>query len=540
MKLYLKESIQLVPYCWDWYAWSHLISPMTAAANIQERHLKIMESFIEMPSLHEEAIHMRGMIGGPFINLNSTYQDTIAKLFERTLHTCKDLLTLYQDVKQFNLLLQQEGHGMGLENLYNQLPISLKGMVELTYDAQSRPQMRFIEALFYKKYNPQLREEQSICLAETKDDNRPFSLSTPFVENNHTIKLQIPFISGVIDQLADMKIHPQSLDDVLNDIAIPTGQLDTVSSFFTDTPNKLRAKPISDNTLIVQYFGHACVLLQTKNISILIDPALGYSYENQLDDRYTYLDLPEKIDYVLITHNHQDHFLLESLLQIRHKIGTVIIPNNPAGSFLDPSLKLILNNLGFKNIIPLDEFDDVILPGNGKITGLPFLGEHGDLAILSKQSYYISINNRQFLFLADSNNVDNALYQHIHDNIGSVDTLFIGMECVGAPVSWLYGPLLLKPLSRESDRSRRLSGSHSEKAWEMINHFNPKEVYVYAMGMEPWLGYIMAIHYNEASLPIIESNKFIERCRKKNIIAKRLYGKQEWTYLEEKQCSIAF
>ena len=47
--------------------------------------------------------------------------------------------------------------------------------------------------------------------------------------------------------------------------------------------------------------------------------------------RYTYADLPETIDYVLITHNHQDHCMFETLLQLRHRIKNIIVPKNNGG-----------------------------------------------------------------------------------------------------------------------------------------------------------------------------------------------------------------
>lgn len=57
-----------------------------------------------------------------------------------------------------------------------------------------------------------------------------------------------------------------------------------------------------------------------------------------------------------------------------------------------------------------------------------------------------------------------------------------------------------------------------------------KEAYVYAMGQEPWLRYIMALEYHEDSIQIKESNKFVENCLKNNINSERLYIKKEWHY----------
>jgi hypothetical protein len=104
------------------------------------------------------------------------------------------------------------------------------------------------------------------------------------------------------------------------------------------------------------------------------------------------------------------------------------------------------------------------------------------------------------------------------------------MECDGAPLSWLYGPLMTKPLDRKMDQSRRFGGSDYERGIGIVNQFNCKEVYVYAMGQEPWLNYIMSIKYTEESNPIIASNRLVEDCRSRGIVAERLFGKMEIHY----------
>ena len=66
-------------------------------------------------------------------------------------------------------------------------------------------------------------------------------------------------------------------------------------------------------------------------------------------------DLPDQIDYVVITHNHQDHLMLETLLQLRYKISNVIFPANLKGSLADPSIKEIMSRVGFSGLIELNE-----------------------------------------------------------------------------------------------------------------------------------------------------------------------------------------
>jgi L-ascorbate metabolism protein UlaG (beta-lactamase superfamily) len=260
-------------------------------------------------------------------------------------------------------------------------------------------------------------------------------------------------------------------------------------------------------------------------MSMLFDPVLSYTYENDIS-RYTYLDLPDKIDYVLITHNHQDHVLFETLLQIRHKVKNIVVPRNGGGHLQDPSLRLLLENCGFRNVIEISEMDE-IRDSKVRITGLPFFGEHADLDIQSKLAWLVKIGPNTLLFAADSCNIEPRLYEHIHREIGDVDALFLGMECDGAPLSWLYGPLLTQRVERSMDESRRLAGSNCEQGRSIVDLFHCREVYVYAMGQEPWLNYIMSIKYTAESRPIIESDRLIQACQEQGIIAERLFGEKE-------------
>jgi len=171
----------------------------------------------------------------------------------------------------------------------------------------------------------------------------------------------------------------------------------------------------------------------------------------------------------------------------------------------DPSLKLMLQQIGFPDVRELDDLEMIEVDG-GYILGVPFLGEHGDLNIRTKSAYLVNLENRSVLCVADSNNLEPRLYEPLREVVGDVDVVFLGMECDGAPLSWVYGPLLTKPLARKLDQSRRLDGSNCEKGLHLMNSLRPKQVYVYAMGQEPWLTYLTNILYTDASRPIFESN----------------------------------
>ena len=94
-------------------------------------------------------------------------------------------------------------------------------------------------------------------------------------------------------------------------------------------------------------------------------------------------------------------------------------------------------------------------------------------------------------------------------------------------MSWLYGPLFTKPIIRKDDQSRRLNGSTCESAVAMVDVLNPKQVYVYAMGREPWLKFLTSIQYTDQSRPIVESNKLVEECQRRGLEAERLYIRKE-------------
>ena len=86
---------------------------------------------------------------------------------------------------------------------------------------------------------------------------------------------------------------------------------------------------------------------------------------------------------------------------------------------------------------------------------------------------------------------------------------------------------MTKPLARKQDQSRRLNGSDHKRGIGIINCLRPSQVYVYAMGQEPWLNYLTSIYYTAESKPIIESDKLVNECHRRDIVSERLYGPKE-------------
>jgi L-ascorbate metabolism protein UlaG (beta-lactamase superfamily) len=522
-QLFLKPNIQVEPLFNQWYAWAHLISPATAARNITERHLPIMDSYISAPEVHASAVKNPKMLGGPFVDHGGKRVDEIEALRAETLGKRARLVKFSEALAELDRSLNDKARGFGLDSLYSSVPEILRGYVELVYDLHNRPAFRLIEPLLYKSdlYD---RSAQSLVLSETAGDDRPFVLSTPRLPSDAAIHWELPFDHPLVDDLFELKRTPRSALQIAELARSANCLNDVFTSFFWDQPPK-PYQPYQGRGVRWRYFGHACILIEANGVSILSDPVLSYTYESSIS-RYTYEDLPDHIDFVVITHNHQDHILFETLLQLRPRIGMIVVPRSSGGSLQDPSIRLALKHTGFKNVVELGEMDELPFEG-GSLIGLPFLGEHADLDVRSKLAYLVNIGKHRILLAADSRNIDPVMYEHVHALVGDIDAVFLGMECDGAPMTWLYGPLLTRRLDRAMDQSRRLAGSDFEQAVDIVDRFHAKEVYVYAMGQEPWLNHIMSIKYTNESRPIVESNKLIAYCREHGIAAERLFGEKE-------------
>jgi thioester reductase-like protein len=522
MLYFLKSNAIAEPLIDRWYAWSYLLSPVSSAMYLANSHIPLLQSFVLAPQTHGSALKDPAMRGGPFINYPVSRREEISAFCDQLQQSHGDLLALVRAVQQLQRELQQS-KGESLEQLYGKTPEILKGYVELVYDLHHHASFRLFEALLYGS-SFYKTGRQRICLSLENVDQRDFVLSTPRLPGPDLFELNLPFNHPGYDALFAMRDRPQPLDRIMAQLEIPQAKHLAFGQYFT-TEISSSTSPCNGESIRIRYFGHACILIETAAVSILCDPLISYDYPEGVA-RYSYRDLPEQIDYALITHNHQDHVMLETLLQLRHKIKTVIVPQNNPGSLIDPSLKLMLQQIGFKDVRALDELESLPIP-QGEITGLPFLGEHGDLNITSKLAYHIQIGNRSIVCAADSNNISPELYQHLRQQLGAIDLLFIGMECEGAPYNWAYGAMLPEMVPRSIAQTRRLNGSNADRAMALVQQLQPEQVYVYALGQEPWLTFITSIDYGEDAVPLKEADRLVAHCQRQGLVSERLYGKAE-------------
>ena len=107
----LRSDVIAEPLVNQWYAWSYLIPPATHARYLTESQLPIMESFVENPQVHVDALKDPEMAGGPFIQYAPERADEVKDLLEKTKTEQKHLLLLSKSISQLEAML--DAHRLG-------------------------------------------------------------------------------------------------------------------------------------------------------------------------------------------------------------------------------------------------------------------------------------------------------------------------------------------------------------------------------------------------------------------------------------------
>src|SRR5260370_33452681 len=195
---FLRSNVVAEPLVDGWDAWAHLIPPATAARNLTERHLKIMESYIESPDSHAAATKTPTLLGGPFMDFKGERVEDVKRWRDRILSGRIRVIQLLRALEGLDAMLRDKATGYSLESLYAEVPPELQGYVELVYDLNNHPSFRLLDPLLYKSpyYDPSV---QTVVLSEISGDDRPFVLSTPRLEKGDSVELRVPFAIEQLD-----------------------------------------------------------------------------------------------------------------------------------------------------------------------------------------------------------------------------------------------------------------------------------------------------------------------------------------------------
>jgi hypothetical protein len=264
------------------------------------------------------------MFGGPFAALPPSAVDAAKLYIEHTERRRADALAFVGALKDFEHSVQSQT-GFSLDGTRQNMPSILKGRIELAYTLANHPRVRLLEEMFEEDDMGYL-DSQELLLHATPDNDRPFFLSTPRLFISDSVRLRTPFSSEATEILA--RARTEAID-LLQLSTMLDRDANLLSQFFAEEPGRKRARYTGDGVR-ASYFGHACILIETNDISILLDPTAAYDAGVDAD-HLRLEDLPEKIDIVLISHGHHDHFCTEMLIQLRHRVDKVIIPPSNTG-----------------------------------------------------------------------------------------------------------------------------------------------------------------------------------------------------------------
>ncbi|OGI60303.1 hypothetical protein A2641_01095 [Candidatus Nomurabacteria bacterium RIFCSPHIGHO2_01_FULL_37_25] len=129
-------------------------------------------------------------------------------------------------------------------------------------------------------------------------------------------------------------------------------------------------------------FGHCCLLVEENGVRILTDPGIYSTQQNEI----------KNIDIVLITHEHSDHFHIDSIKEIlKNNPQIKIITNKSVGVFLEKE------NIAFSILEDGENYDanGVLVEGFGKDHALM----HTSIPPIQNTGYFIA---NKFLYPGDS------------------------------------------------------------------------------------------------------------------------------------------
>jgi L-ascorbate metabolism protein UlaG (beta-lactamase superfamily) len=521
---FLRQDVIVEPLVDGFYAWLHTVAPVQAAMNLAFSQVPLLESYLQSPQVHVNASSNPDLRGGFFVNVPESRAGEVRDLLVSVKRERAGMLRLAGAVAEAEEVVRQGAAGFDLTPLYGRLPGELAGLVEVAYDTSNQPQVRYLEPVAYAcgAYDV---SRQRVQLSVEPGTERPFIMSTPRLGGPGVLDVGVPFCHEGLGELFRARFAATTLDRLVSSLGLDGGQAGLLAGLLAEGPDLAEDRHVGAGGR-VRYFGHACLVLQTAQAAVVTDPFV--SADVGAAGRFTFRDLPDWIDLVLVTHGHQDHIVLETMLALRGRVGAVVVPRSGRGSLCDPSLGLYLEHCGLP-VVEVDDFGEVGFPG-GSVVATPFLGEHADLDVRAKSTYCVRLGGRTVFVGADSSGIDPVVYRHIRSHVGPVDMAFLGMECAGAPLTWLYQALLTRPVTKKMSDSRTLSGSNAAQAAAIMTELGAGEAYVYAMGEEPWLGHVMATSYTDDSFQLKQVAQFMTWCAEHGIKSDHLLGQHEWRW----------
>src|SRR6266567_2108988 len=270
---FLRPDVIIEPLVDRFYAWLQTVAPVQAAMNLAFAQVPLLESYLQSPQVHINASRNPELRGGFFVNIEADRSGEVRDLLASIRHDRAELLGFAQAVSDAEEIVRQGATGYDMTPLYPKLPAALSGLVELAYDTNNQPSMRYIEPLVYES-SIYTEDRQSVQLSLDKGVERPFILSTPRLPSPDVLELGIPFRHPGLEELFGAKLKPSTLARLREALELDDQEAAQLNGLLTDKPDLASDRHI-DGGGRIRYFGHACLVLQTPEGSIITDPWLS-------------------------------------------------------------------------------------------------------------------------------------------------------------------------------------------------------------------------------------------------------------------------
>lgn len=496
------------------------VHPIVSKLSFRYRDVPSLERVIEQVRCCEDDEAFRQTPGIEYIRALVGRREELEELLRTTKLERQSDWQAAERIVAFEKSLMKQANGGSINTLYGEMPEEMRGAAELAYDSHNNPSLRLYEKMLYTDGRYSSRHQSFRLFVKASDPEwLPVRLPNPETE----IAIRVPFDDVRMDRLFSLDVQPQPREVVMDLLELTSSKDLRLAQLFTDQPVR-KHEPWTGASPRIRYLGHAGALVEWRGISILVDPLIPSDSAVPGERRYYFSDLPARIDYVLITHNHDDHYELSSLLRLRYRIGCLVVPR-ASGLLWDYSLKAVAQRIGFKNVVELDAFDSLTPSPDMEIVSIPFVGEHGEI-FSAKTCWMVRAGAERMLFAADAKTFDSHIYENVRAITGDVQTVFIGTAPLGQSVEKFYPALFgwFEPRQQAASleqkfKTRQTDGSHAAEAWSIVKSLGAKRLYIYALGWEPWLTGFLG---PREQIVIDEANQLIETAFQAGFIDARI------------------